>query len=163
MVPFYLLSIAPIGVGWLFIRWLLANNRGPKHPRSALILAGCLGLVATPIAIILEGKFLSPKLLTDPAGLTVGQLLLNTLLIGVIEEGAKSLPLATFLYKKGYFHVVTDGVIYFSISGMIFGIIEDIGYTASLGPGAGIAKILTGPFSHAAFASLFGWTVARRK
>jgi RsiW-degrading membrane proteinase PrsW (M82 family) len=161
--PLLYLTLAPIGVGWLFIRWLLANNRGPKHPKRTYIIAGCLGLVATPIAYILEAKLLNQKLLTDPTGLTVGQLLLNTALIGIIEEGAKSLPLAVFLYRKNYFNVVTDGVIYFCISGMIFGVIEDLSYTANLGLSAGIAKVLVGPFSHAAFASLFGWTIARRK
>jgi RsiW-degrading membrane proteinase PrsW (M82 family) len=159
---FYLL-IAPIAVAWLFIRWLLDNDRGPKEPRRILILAGVLGVAGFIAGLILESGLVNPKLVTHPHSLDAKSLLIGCLLVGLIEEGVKALPLATFIYRKGYFNEVTDGIIYFGISGMVFGVLEDIGYTLSLGIGAGIAKILTGPFSHAGFTSIFGWSLARHK
>lgn len=158
----YLLA-APFFLGWYFIHWLITNDQGPKEPPKILFLAGVFGTLAFPVAVILEEFFTSSKLTTSPHSLSFESLLLNCLLVGLIEEGLKGIPLAIFIYKKGYFNEVTDGIIYFGISGMVFGAIEDIGYTLSLGIGAGITKVVTGPFSHAGFTSIFGWTLARRK
>lgn len=159
----YAIILAQIGVGWLFIRWLIASDRGPKEPRRMLFLAGVLGALAVPIGIFLETKFLPGNFTTEPTSFAAWQILLSTLLIGVIEEAAKSLPLALILYRKRYFEEITDGLIYFGISGMVFGIIEDIGYGITMGPGAGIAKIVFGPYSHAGLAIIIGVALARKK
>jgi len=158
---------AQIAVGWWFIQYLLAHQRGPKASKRMLWFAGVLGIVAVAIAFGFEWLALSPKL--DPSNpkllhqLSTLQLAFNCLLIGVIEELAKALPLTLFIYKKRYFNKLTDGIIYYGIAGMVFGVIESVGYTLSLGIGAGIAKIITGPFTHASLSVLIGYSVARYK
>jgi RsiW-degrading membrane proteinase PrsW (M82 family) len=162
-VVFFPIILAEIGVGWLFIRYLILRDRGPKEPPKILLFAGILGVVGFAVAFVVEKWLLPAVFVNDPQSLSTGSLAGNSLLVGVIEEGFKSLPLALFLFRKGYFNEVTDGIIYFGISGMVFGIIEDIGYAWVLGPAAGIAKIISGPYIHAGFCVLFGWTLARRK
>lgn len=155
--------LAQVGVGWLFIRYLILRDRGPKEPPKILLLAGVLGALGFGLALLIEKFLLPDSLVTNPHSLSTGSLAANSFLVGVIEEGCKSLPLALFIFRKGYFNEVTDGIIYFGISGMVFGVMEDIGYALSLGPAAGIGKIVTGPYIHAGFCVLFGWMLARRK
>ena len=157
------IAVIQIGLGWIFIRWLLNSDRGPKKPKKLLIVSGIFGFLATIAALVLEILFLPDKLSTDPGSLTFGGLLSGTMLIGLIEEGAKALPLAVFLLATRSIDEVTDGIIYFGISGMVFGVLEDIGYAFSLGPAAGIGKIVTGPFIHAGFCILVGWALCSVK
>ena len=149
-----------IGVGWIFIRWLLNSERGPKENRKDLVIAGLFGMLAVAIAIFLELKLIPDDLTTHAIRYTSLHLLNNGLIIGLIEEGAKAFPLAIYLLLRKKINEVTDGMLYFGISGMVFGVIEDIGYNFSLGPGAGIAKIVSGPFIHAGFSVLIGWALS---
>lgn len=157
------IAVIQIGLGWVFIRWLINSDRGPKEPRKLLILSGVFGFLATIAAFVLEIFFVPDKLITDPGALAAGPLLGNSMLIGLIEEGVKALPLALLLLYGRYIDEVSDGLIYFGISGMVFGVMEDVGYAFSLGPVAGIGKIITGPFIHAGFCVLVGWAIASTK
>jgi RsiW-degrading membrane proteinase PrsW (M82 family) len=156
--------LAQIGVAILFIRYLLDQNRGAKEPPKIIGLAIALGVIAIVASYFLENWLVNPKLLTlGPRQLSTAATFHNSLLVGLIEEGTKSLPLAFFIYRRKYFNTLTDGIIYFGISGMIFGLIENIKYALTLGEAAGIGKVITGPYIHAGFAVLIGWTLARRK
>jgi RsiW-degrading membrane proteinase PrsW (M82 family) len=155
--------MAQVGIGWLFIRWLIQQDRGPKEPPKALWIAGLLGLAAVPMAMLLETYFLPDIDIMNIHTLPRDQLISMAFMVGLIEEGVKLLPLALFLYGKKFFNEMTDGIIYFAIAGMVFGIVENIGYTLGYGPGTGIARILMGPYIHAGFCVLFGWMLARHK
>jgi RsiW-degrading membrane proteinase PrsW (M82 family) len=141
--------LAQIGVAVLFIRYLIQQNHGSKEPPKIIMLAIGLGV----IAIVVIG----------PRQLSTAATLHNSLLVGLIEEGTKSLPLAFLIYSRKYFNKITDGIVYFGIAGMIFGLIENIEYSLTLGEAAGIGKVITGPYVHAGFAVLIGWTLARQK
>lgn len=162
----YAVALAQIGVGWLFIRYLIQQDRGPKEPPRALMLAGLFGLLAVVIASFAEYRFLPADVFEHPESATLQQLINTNLMIGFIEEAAKSVPLAIFLFRKRYFDEMTDGVIYFGIAGMVFGVAEDIGYAISMGPGVGLMRIIISPFIHAAFCALFGlalsWVKVKR-
>jgi RsiW-degrading membrane proteinase PrsW (M82 family) len=156
--------LAQLGVAILFIRYLLDQNRGAKEPPKIIGLAILLGVIAIVASYFLETWFIDPKLLTlGPRQLSTAATLHNSLLVGLVEEGTKSLPLAFFIYRRKYFNTITDGIIYFGVSGMIFGLIENIKYALTLGEAAGIGKVITGPYIHAGFAVLIGWTLARHK
>ncbi|MBC7581819.1 PrsW family intramembrane metalloprotease [Aeromicrobium sp.] len=157
---FISIAFAQFGLGWMFIYWLLAADRGPKEPRKLLILSGVFGALACAGALALELAFLPDALTGVPSDLSTTGLLGGSLLIGLIEEGCKALPLLAFLVLTKSIDEVTDGIIFFGISGMVFGVIEDISYAFSLGPAAGIGKIITGPFIHAGFSILVGWTLS---
>jgi RsiW-degrading membrane proteinase PrsW (M82 family) len=85
------------------------------------------------------------------------------MLVGVIEESAKALPLALYIYKKPYFNEITDGVFYFGIVGITFSVIESIFYTLQYGAGVGIGRLILTPFLHTGFSMWFGYTLARYK
>jgi RsiW-degrading membrane proteinase PrsW (M82 family) len=156
--------LAQIGVAVLFIRYLIQQNHGSKEPPKIIGLAIGLGVIAIVASYFLETWFVNPHLLVlGPRQLSTAATLHNSLLVGLIEEGCKSLPLALLIYSRKYFNKITDGVVYFGISGMIFGLIENIKYSLTLGEAAGFGKIITGPYIHAGFAVLIGWTLARQK
>lgn len=157
------IALAQIGLGWIFIRWLINSDRGPKEPRKLLILSGICGVVAVAGALLMEIWLLPDNLTSNPQTLHGTQLLGDSMLIGVIEEGFKALPLALILLYTKSIDEVTDGLIYFGISGMVFGVLEDVSYAFSLGPVVGIGKIITGPFIHAGFCVLIGWALASVK
>lgn len=156
----YTIALGMFGLGWVFIRYLIQQDRGPKEPARALIAAGAFGLAAVGIAMFLESKCIPNSVFDHSSAVSTHELGRAALLVGVIEEAAKSLPLAVFLYTKRYFDEMTDGVIYFGIAGMVFGVAENIGYALAFGPAVGIVRIIVSPFIHAAFCALFGWTLA---
>jgi RsiW-degrading membrane proteinase PrsW (M82 family) len=153
-----------IAIAVWVVYYFTHHDRGPKEPPKALRLAGVLGAVGVVIGIVVEGKVISPELTANAhSHLSLGAIVVNCLLVGVIEESAKALPLTAFIYGRGYFNELTDGIIYYGISGTVFGLLEDIGYTLTFGPGVGIVRIISGPFLHAGLSSLFGTTVIRHK
>lgn len=151
---------------WL-IRYLLRRDKGSKEPAIALFYAGFLGLFAVIIGSVLELFIIPSTALPVPgqsaAMVGVSIIILGSLAIGVIEELAKALPLKKFIYNKGYFNEVSDGIIYFGITGLIFGAIENVLYAASYGTEVGLMRVITIPFMHAGFTAIIGYAIARRK
>ncbi len=156
------LILAQIGVGWLFIRYLIQKDRGTKEPKFGIFMACFLGGLATVGAIFLEKWLLPDNLIEGTKHLQASSLFYNSLLVGVIEESLKSLPLAIFLFGRKYFNELNDGILYFAAGGMVFGVIENIGYELAF-PGSGFVRLLTGPYLHAGFCALFGYMLARKK
>lgn len=151
---------------WLF-RFLMNNDRGSKEPIGPLRVVACFGALAG-----LFGGYLNEALvpsvvldhLDDPSVLVDnGTLALGGLIIGLNEELIKFLPAALFVYKKGYFNELTDGVIYFGLAGMWFGVIENITYGMLFGVQVGIYRAVMTPFIHAGFTALAGIGLARMK
>lgn len=153
---------------YLFIRFIIKRDHGHKEPLGALFGAVGFGLLAVFLASLANNLLVPDRIADGVATGTLHSLPISTLLpaaigIGIIEESLKCLPLAFFIYKKRYFDELTDGVIYFGIVGLTFGIIEDIEYTISYGPTVGVVRILISPYLHAAFAVLFGICLVQRR
>lgn len=156
--------LAQIGLGWLLIRYLIDRDRGTKEPASGLWAAGLFGALAVVAAYFLNQNLLPAELLaSETLTLPLATAATGSLMVGLIEESAKLLPLAIWLYRKRYFNEVTDGIIYFGIAGMIFGVAENILYSLNYGSEVGLVRIITVPFLHAGFCVCFGWLLARRK
>lgn len=157
LVGFIVVSVALIG-------FLLRKDRGPKEPVGALWEAAGFGLAATFLASILEGLFV-------PAGAAAAGLgtmglakgIVVFVLVGFIEEGAKFWPLARFVYKKRYFNELTDGIIYFTVAGLSFGLAENILYTLTYGAGVGVLRLILIPIFHGATTGIIGYFLARAK
>jgi RsiW-degrading membrane proteinase PrsW (M82 family) len=147
-----------IGLVWYF----LSHDRGEKEPIGALWIAAGFGLIAVVIAGLLENFLLPSDLVTSQHAASA--VLVPALGVGVIEEAAKFLPLALFIYPRRYFNEHTDGIIYFAIVGLGFGLPENILYTTQYGSKVGLSRILLTPFFHAATTSMVGyfslWLVA---
>ena len=142
------------GVVW----FLLAHDRGAKEPVGALWAALGFGVLALAPTIYLENK-----LPIHSASVNVGVAFLTFLGVGFIEETCKFLPLALFIYKKPYFNEHTDGIIYFAMSGLAFGLAENFEYTVFWGAAVGLSRLLLVPFFHAAGTGMVGYFLSRAK
>jgi len=154
-------------VVYLFIYFIIKRDRGHKEPPGALWAAFGFGILSIVLAMIFNGIFIPEEVGgTDELANAVyptGSLLFYGLSIGLIEETAKAIPLALFLYKKRYFDELTDGIIYFGIVGITFGIVEDLLYSLQYGGGVGIFRILISPYLHVGFTILFGTCLIYKK
>lgn len=146
-----------VGLAW----FLIAHDQGEKEPIAALWMAVGLGLLGAVAAGVLENRLIPPGNILP--GAPTGILLLSALGVGAIEEACKFLPLAVTLYKKPYFNEHTDGVIYFALAGLGFGLPENILYTMQFGAKTGMARLLLTPFFHAATTGLVGYFLVKRK
>jgi RsiW-degrading membrane proteinase PrsW (M82 family) len=159
MLLFILLAFTSIAgvLAW----FLISHDHGPKEPILALWLAFGMGALGALAAYFIENYFLSPNNLmpTTPKGV----LLTTTMTIAVIEESCKFIPLAIILYKRRYFNEHTDGVIYFALAGLGFGLPENIIYTIQGGTQTGWTRLLLTPIFHAAITGMVGYYLAKQK
>ncbi|MFO0920128.1 MAG: PrsW family glutamic-type intramembrane protease [Candidatus Saccharimonadales bacterium] len=167
IIAFLLFAIAV----YLFILFIVKKDHGNKEPIGALFMAMGFGFLAVVIAGITNEIFLPQALIdsvsntnaTYQSTISTATLLKASLFIGFNEELLKALPLAVFIYRKNYFNEFTDGVIYFGLSALTFGIIEDVVYSLSSGGGVGITRILFSPYLHVGFTVFFGLSLAYKK
>jgi RsiW-degrading membrane proteinase PrsW (M82 family) len=160
MIFLYLVIVTFLAIAGSFALYLVKRDKGEREPVGALWKAfglGVLGLVAA--------AFIEYRLLPDPSivVLTLPKLAAVSLGIGAIEELVKSLPLALLLYRKRYFNEHTDGVIYFALVGLGFGLPENILYTLQEGPKTGLGRVILTPLFHAATTAIIGYALARVK
>lgn len=143
-----------------FALYLVKRDKGEREPVGALWLAFGLGVLGIAVA-----GYLELVALPDPARvyLTAPKLALVCLGIGAIEELIKCVPLSILLYRKRYFNEHTDGVIYFALAGLGFGLPENILYTLQEGPRTGLARVILTPLFHAATTAIVGFALARVK
>jgi protease PrsW len=149
----------------LLVWYLLANDHGSKEPVGAIFAAVGFGVLAVVISVWAE------IFLPDKGG--VGTILVISLLtclgIGFIEECAKFIPLALFIRNKPYFNEHTDGIIYFAVVGLTFGLIENFVYLflykSSAGGGEliGVFRLVVLFFFHAASTGIAGYYFAKAK
>ena len=152
----FVFIIIAIGLTWFF----LAKDRGTKEPVSALWIALGFGVIGAVAAGFTESLLIPIKALH---GGPLGEVLLASLAVGVIEELFKFLPLALFIYRKSYFNEHTDGVIYFAIAGLGFGIPENILYSVQFGSHAAILRLFLTPIFHAATTGFVGYFLIKSK
>ncbi len=151
-----------IGVAILLVWYILSKDRGEKEPTSALWAAVGFGLLGLVVAGIIEAVLLPVSLVTVK-NLSGNELVTVSLAIGAIEEVCKFLPLALYIYKKTYFNEYNDGVLYFAIAGLGFGVPENILYTLDGGVGTGVLRLIMTPFFHAATTAFVGYFLIRMK
>lgn len=155
-------------VTYIFILYVIKRDKGSKEPLSMLFAAAGFGLLALVLAgflnnLLLPAAFMDNIKSGGMIALPLTTIAISGLLVGLVEESLKSLPLAFFIYKKGYFNEVTDGVIYFGISGLTFGAIETLFYALDHGSGVGLYRLITMPYLHATLCAIFGLILARKK
>lgn len=151
-----------IGLSIFLVWYFLSHEHGEKGPIGALWIVAGFGLAGAIAAGSLEQLLPKQYISTSAQGASLG-LLLTTLAIGAIEESCKFLPAALFLYKKRYFEEHTDGIIYFAVAGLGFGLPENILYTIQFGTHTGLARLILTPFFHSAVTSLVGYFLIKSK
>ncbi len=116
----FLLILAFVGLSAALAWFFISHDRGAKEPVTMLWLAVGLGLAGAFAASLIEGLFLKAQNLQPLAA--PHAILFTALAVGVIEEACKFVPLAVLLWRKSYFNEYTDGVIYFALVGLGFGL-----------------------------------------
>jgi RsiW-degrading membrane proteinase PrsW (M82 family) len=157
----FLLLLVFIGIAAGLAWYLIAQDHGEREPIAALWLAAGMGVGGALIAVYLEKLFISTNNLTAETARST--LLASALGVGVIEEACKFIPLAIYLYKQRYFNEHTDGVIYFALAGLGFGLPENILYTLQYGTKIGTARLFMTPFFHATTTGIAGYYLAKAK
>lgn len=141
-----------------FARYLVKHDKGEREPIRALWAAFGFGLLAVPIAMVLELLLLPDAISPATAWST---LFVAAMTVGVVEELAKALPLMFYIKRKRYFNEHTDGVLYFALAGLGFGLPENLLYTLQHGAGVGVSRLLMTPVFHAATTALIGYALAK--
>lgn len=159
----YFVILAFVGIASFLVWYLLKHDHGRKLPVETLWYACGFGVLAMVLALILEATVLPENFLSTPEQYALLLQLLLFMLVGIIEETVKFVPLAIFIYKRNYFREYTDGCIYFAICGLTFGLGENILYTMTFGTEVGITRLLLTPFLHAATTSILGYYLANQK
>jgi len=143
--------------------YLLKHDHGRRITSGSIWTSIGFGFLAMIVASTLENLILPDNLQSAPSSYPLSERFLFFVIVGIIEESLKFLPLAIFIYKKPYFKERTDGVIYFAICGLTFGLGENIGYTLSYGVKAGLVRLVLMPFFHAAATSILGYYLVSMK
>lgn len=156
-----LILLAFIVIAGALAWFLISHDHGPKEPILALWFAFGMGAVGALAAYFLESKLLSTASLNGGAP-SLG-LLKTSMVVAVIEESCKFLPLAFIIYSKRFFNEHTDGVIYFALVGLGFGVPENILYTVQLGTQTGLTRLFLTPVFHATTTALVGYYLAKGK
>lgn len=153
---FVLLSVA-------FVQFMVKKDRGHKEPVGALWGAFAFGILGVGLAVGMEMLAIPNNILSNPTAFPPGQVAFFAMMIGIIEEACKFLPLALFIYGKKYFDEHTDGVLYFAIAGLGFGLPENILYSLQFGASTGIKRLVLTLLFHSATTAIAGYWLARYK
>jgi len=159
----YIIILGFIALASLLVWYFLHHDHGRKLPVGSLWVAFGFGVLGMILAGFLELKLFPAKFWTSPLSVSLSTRFLFFLGVGALEESVKFIPLAIFIYKKPYFKEHTDGVIYFAICGLTFGLGENILYTLSFGTKVGITRLILTPFLHAAATSILGYYLVSMK
>ncbi len=159
----YPVILAFIGLSSTLVWYLLRHDHGRKLPVATLWMAAGFGVLAVISSAALERYVLPHQLFAASSTFSLGSRFFWFMAVGAIEELTKFVPLALYIRKKTYFDERTDGVIYFAICGLSFGLCENILYTFSLGAKAGLLRLIMTPFFHASCTAVIGYYLASYK
>lgn len=146
----------------LLVLYIRSKDRGSHEPTGALWGAAGFGVLAIALAVPLEIFLVHSDPSSGPTGITAVAFR-DAMMIGLIEEACKFLPLAFFIYKRSYFNEHTDGVLYFAIAGLGFGLPENLAYSLDGGIVTGLVRLILTPYFHAATTACIGYFLIRKK
>lgn len=158
----FVIILAFILVASALIWFLLNKDKGEKEPITALWIAAGFGFTGAIAAAAIE-HYTLPAHLINGSSTNLTLVLFATLLVGLFEEVLKFVPLAIFIYPKKYFNEHTDGIIYFAIAGLAFGVPENILYSLQFGTKVGVSRLILTPIFHAATTSMVGYFLVKSK
>lgn len=160
MIVTGLVILVIIALNLALVVFLLIRDTGPIRPLWALLVPIVIGLAAAQVAgsinSILE-PLVGGQLLSLSSAVIVG------IVPGLFEELLKVIPIIFFVQSEKFFSGLVDGVIYFSLSGIGFGLYENIQYTLAKGAGVGLQRVFTVLFFHAATSGIFGYWYAHNR
>jgi RsiW-degrading membrane proteinase PrsW (M82 family)/RNA polymerase subunit RPABC4/transcription elongation factor Spt4 len=85
------------------------------------------------------------------------------MMVGILEETAKFLPVYLYIYKRPEFNEVMDGIIYASAASLGFASLENLFYILSFGPSVMLGRAIISTLGHVLFASFWGYSLGLKK
>lgn len=155
--------LAFLAIASALIWFLIATDQGKKEPVTALWIVFGLGIIGVIASVLLEHNLIPARDLSLVVKQPLTKVILATLAVGVIEESCKFLPAAFYLWRKPFFRDHVDGVIFFALAGLAFGIPENILYTIQFGAKTGVARLLMDPIFHASTTGMIGYFLGKAK
>lgn len=157
-------SLLVIGLAVLMsaglVLYLLHKDGGPAEPVWAILATFAIGLGAAQVAGVIN-SYLVP--FSDNQFTSLTSAMVIGVIPGLYEELLKFAPMSFFLSSQRFFRAYSDGVIYFSLSGLAFGLLENIEYTVQMGAEVGLSRLLTLLFFHAATSGIYGYYFAKAR
>ncbi len=130
------------------------------EPKHLIIKDFIWGMIVVFPASFLEAPF--GNLLTPETPLLT--LFFSTIfIVGLIEEGAKSLAVYFLHYDHPEFNESLDGIIYGVTVGLGFAAFENLFYTMLYGYRVGLIRAVLTTLAHAAFTGIFGYYLGQAK
>jgi len=158
-IPIFMFIGLAVGLAWYF----LAHDEGQKEPIGWLWLAFGFGFLGAIAAGILEPLIIPKEVVTDPILASRGSLFVSMLTVGFIEELCKFLPFALLVYRRYFFNEHVDGVMYFGLAGLGFGLPENILYSLQFGVHVAWVRLVIDPFFHVATTAMIGYFLIKVK
>lgn len=144
-------------LAWYFV----GHEHGQRKPITSLWMAGIFGVGAAALAGWIEILLISNHQFDTTQSVKVS--LGSALAIAAIEECCKFIPFAIYIFNKKYFNEHVDGVLFFAIVGLGFGLPENLLYTTQFGAGAGLGRLFFTPVFHAATTAFVGYWLIKSK
>lgn len=155
-----LVIILTVGLSLGLVYYLLHQDGGPAEPLWAIVATLAIGCAAAEVAGVIN-SYLIP--LSDNQVASFASAVLIGVIPGLYEELLKFAPMSFFVTSQKFFRAYSDGVVYFSLSGLAFGLLENIEYTLQLGASVGLSRLLTLLFFHAATSGIYGYYFVRAR
>ncbi|MFW5999308.1 MAG: PrsW family intramembrane metalloprotease [Halanaerobiaceae bacterium] len=153
----FFVSILP---GILWVWYFYKKDIYDPEPKQLIVRDFIMGMVIVLPVSLLEEPF--GGLLTPGTPLPV--LFFATIfIVGIIEEGAKSLIVYRFHYRHPEFDEPIDGMIYGITVGLGFAAAENLFYTMIYGYQVGLTRAVLTSLAHASFTGIFGYFLSRAR
>lgn len=150
----------------LWIYYFYTHDK-KKEPLGLLIFSALLGSIAVIPALFLEWLVIkniipfffsnAQTTLTDPYGYLTGFLIINIVIVSLVEEVLKFLPVKLVIYKLKYFNEISDGIIYMVATAFGFAAFENFLYFLNFGQEIIFIRSLFTPLFHASASAIIGY------
>lgn len=157
----FILLLVFIAIAAGLAKFLVSHDHGEREPIGALWVAFAFGFGGGILAAVVETILIPVKDLNPAAQMHT--IFFAALAVGIIEEACKFIPLSYYIYPKRYFNEHTDGIIYFAIAGLGFGLPENILYTIQFGAATGLSRLFLTPIFHATLTGMVGYFLIKGK
>lgn len=143
--------------------YIYRQDKIEKEPPRLLLLLLLGGVLAIPVAILLEsiGQRILDSYFFSPT--TLYCLLMAFLVVAAVEEGAKLLFLWLFSWKSPHFNYLFDAVVYSVFVSLGFAAFENIKYVFTYGLSVALARAVTAVPGHLSFSVFMGIFYGRAK
>ncbi|MFW6007522.1 MAG: PrsW family intramembrane metalloprotease [Bacillota bacterium] len=144
----------------MWVWYFYKKDKFDPEPKYLIVRDFFWGMIIVFPASILESPFsdwLSPSV-------SLLTLFFSTLfIVGLIEEGAKSLVIYLLHFNNEEFNEPIDGIIYGVTVGLGFAAFENLFYTVIYGYRVGLTRAVLTSLAHAAFSGIFGYYLGQAK